>query len=141
LGRTLFREQSYAEAEIAFRKTIRLRPEWEEAHQMAGASANQQGNYDVALQLYDEGLKAHPKSTKIMVNKWGALYNLGRTSEAIAVLQDVLELEPENDLAIYNLGMSYLRMGSRLEAEDQYNLLRSMGSRYADRLRQELDGR
>lgn len=139
MGRFYFREKKHAEAEVAYRKAARFKPEWEEAHQMAGSAANQLGNYDLALQIYDEGLKLNPQSTKIRINKWGALYNLGRTNEAIEVLKDALEIDPNSELAIFNLSMSYLRIGNRIEAESQYSRLRALGSSYAPRLRQSLD--
>ncbi len=138
-GKILFKEDSFAEAENAFREAFRLRPDWESAYQMAGASANQQGNYSIALGLYDQGLAVAPKSVKLRINKWGALYNLGRLSQAVATLEEALGIDPASDLALYNLGTTYFKMGKRLDAEEVYGKLDAMGSRYARVLRARLD--
>lgn len=140
-GRNHFAEQQFAKAEASFREAFRLRPLFENARQMAGAAANQQGNYETALTLYEEGLEVFPKSTKLMINKWGALYNLGRLQQAVDTLVKLLEIDPTYELAMYNLGMTYHRMGKYLEAEEQHTKLVNLGSRFAPVLREKLDGK
>lgn len=139
-GKMLFEVKEHEEAENAFIQACRLRPEYESARQMAGASANQQGDYNGALVHYEEGLKLFPESTKLMINKWGALYNLGQMKAAVAVLKDALKIDPGYQLAYYNLGITYHFMGQHLDAEEQYVKLDSMNSRFAPMLRKRLDG-
>ncbi|MBD3162236.1 MAG: tetratricopeptide repeat protein [Candidatus Eisenbacteria bacterium] len=140
-GRSLFRQQRHQEAEIAFREAIHLRPDWPDAYQMAGATANQQGDYTKALDYYEKGLEVDPNSIVILLNQWGAYFNLGRIQPAIASLEKILSLDPGHDLAAYNLGMTYLQSGRIAEAEAQHRRLQSLESRYAPRLREKIDNR
>jgi Flp pilus assembly protein TadD len=139
-GKNHFNEQQYVKAEASFREAFRLRPLYEDARQMAGASANQQGAYATALELYNDGLAIFPQSTKLMINKWGALYNLGRMQEAVDVLLELLEIDPMYELAMYNLGMTYHRLGKHLDAEEQHTKLSNLKSKFAPVLRKKLDG-
>ncbi|MBM3287100.1 MAG: tetratricopeptide repeat protein [Candidatus Eisenbacteria bacterium] len=140
-GKALFKEAKYPEAEAAFREAARLRPRWEHAYFMGGASAFQQKNYDVAVQIYDEGLKSIPKSAMIMSNKAAALGGLGRVQEAVDVLKAAIEANPTYGMAVFNLGGLYLQMGKRIDAEEQYTKLLEIDKGLADGLRKMLDSK
>ncbi len=139
MGKTFFRQQRFADAEASFLEAARLRPKWDMAYYMAGAASNQQGHYDAALQHYNDALKISPRSAMILNNKWGALYNLGRMQESVDALKEALDADPTYSMALYNLGVTYLKIGRRVDAEEQYNRLAAIDKRMAADLRTQLD--
>ncbi len=141
MGKSAFKQQKFADAEASFRETIRLKPDWAMAYHMAGAAANQQGHYDVALEFYDQGLKVNPNSAMTMTNKSGALYNLGRVQESIEVLKKAIAADSTYALAVHNLGVTYSSMGNRVDAEAMYNKLMTMDRYLAKSLRDRLDAK
>ncbi len=141
MGKSAFKQQKFADAEADFRETIRLKPDWAMAYHMAGAAANQQGHYDVALDLYDRGLKINPNNAMTMTNKSGALYNLGRVQESIEVLKKAMAADSTYALAVHNLGVTYSSMGDRVAAEAMYDKLMTMDRYLAKSLRDRLDAK
>jgi Flp pilus assembly protein TadD len=140
MGKVLLRAKRLSEAIASFEEAIRLRPDWTMAYQMAGTTAGQQGKHEQAISFYDEGLKHDAKSTQLLVLRWGALYNLGRYDDALTTAQKALEIDPQHEVALYDLGTTYVHLGRKPEAEEQLRKLEAMGSSYASRLRQDLGG-
>lgn len=138
MGKLLMRNKKFTDALASFEEAIRLRPEWDLTYQMAGMAANQQGKYDQALSLYDEGLKRNAKNAQLHINRWGALFSLGRAEEALAAVQTALAIDPGNEIAIYDLGKTYVQLDRTPEAEAQLRKLDEMRSPYAARLREEM---
>lgn len=141
MGKNAFKQQKYVDAEADFRETIRLKPDWAAAYHMAGAAANQQGHYDAAVELYDQGLKVNPNNAMTLTNKAGALYNLGRLQESVDVLKKAIQTDPTYALAVHNLGVTYAAMGNRVDAEAMYDQLKPLDKYLAKSLRDRIDGK
>lgn len=139
IGKNQFRTHKFADAEMSFRKAFRLRPDWPMAYHMAGAAANQQGEYARAVELYDAGLAVKPDNALTLTNKSGALYNLGRTQDAITVLEEALRIDPNHGMALHNLGVIYVTLGRFAEAEGVYARLTRADSYLAKALRARID--
>jgi hypothetical protein len=141
MGKNAFKQQKYVDAEADFRETIRLKPDYTAAYHMAGAAANQQGHYDVALELYDQGLKVNPNNAMTLTNKAGALYNLGRLQESIEILKKAIQIDPTYALAVHNLGVTYAAMGNRIDAEAMYEQLKPLDKYLAKSLHDRIEGK
>lgn len=139
IGKNAFRRQQFTDAEASYLEAARLRPDWGMAFYLAGAAANQAGGYDRALQHYDKAIALEPANPMFLNNRWGALFNLGRLEEGVAALKRALEIDPAYGMAMFNLSITYNRMGKRTEAEEQYNALLAVDKTLAANLRKKLD--
>ncbi|MDR0667148.1 MAG: tetratricopeptide repeat protein [Prevotellaceae bacterium] len=69
-----------------------------------------------AIALADSLRKRFPESYAILMERANASFNIGRTNDAIRDLLILIEHEPENALAMLNLGKIYHEAGRRDEA-------------------------
>lgn len=136
-----FRKQSYTDAESSFVHAGRLRPGWLLPWHMAGAAANQQGHYEIALEHYGRALAIDPKSAMTLGNQAGAYYNLHRIDDSMKSLMQAIEADSTYTPAYQMMGAVYLKQGRRDEAERIYQKLLTMDTRTAQSLRDLLDGK
>ncbi len=148
LGTVLVRLNDQADAEADFRKALELDPGYAEAHYALGSLLRQSGREAEASQVLGEydrlssvALGNRERSRRISAYFWEVkdLLEQDRLDEAEAKLGQILELEPQNDLAYYRLGqIFYLRHEyeralekarvalSRKEFEPTYYMLEAM---------------
>lgn len=74
----------------------------------------QTGQYDKTIQAIDEFLKVVPKSVAILTMKAISLEMTKQYDNAILVYEDILSDDPENKIAISNLGMVYYNKGNMI---------------------------
>jgi tetratricopeptide (TPR) repeat protein len=63
-----------------------------------------------------------------------AYMELGLTSDALEAFKRAIQLKPDFGKAYYNLGKSYLAVGNRNGALEQYNILQSIDQDWAEKL-------
>jgi tetratricopeptide (TPR) repeat protein len=63
-----------------------------------------------------------------------AYLELNRFPEALEAFRQAIRLKPDFGRAYYNLGKSYLAMGNRDGALEQYNILQSLDQDWAEKL-------
>ena len=92
----------------------------------------------IALQDYDSALRIDPRLAFVWINKGNLHYAAGDFTSAIQCYTTALELEPAFGAALYNRGLTYLRIGNRrlafndlskageLGVVPSYNLLKRM---------------
>ncbi len=103
------------EAVTAYKKAVRLKPDYQQAHNNLGKVYFTLSQYDDALTEYNNAVKIDP-DFPYAYNNMGVLYNkLGRQDEAVAAYKKALSLDPRYADAYYNLGNIY-------EARMQYDL-------------------
>lgn len=79
-------------------------------------------DYQEALNDYNEGLELVPELPQAWNGKGNLYYLADRFNEAIAAYERALELNlPERQVAYYNLGITYEKMGDEAAAERNYN--------------------
>jgi|GEM_PF-5547528 len=139
MGMVDFRTQRFSDAESSFVQAGRQRPGWALPFHMAGAAANQQGHYQIAIDHYDHALAIDPRSAMTLNNKAGSLYNLHRTSEAMDILNQAIAADSTYAPAYQMLGAAYLATGRRDEAERIYQKLLTLDTRTANNLKVLLD--
>jgi tetratricopeptide (TPR) repeat protein len=71
------------------------------------------GQREPAIETYRIYLKSHSTDAQAQLNLGAALINVGRCSEAVASLQEVLKLELKNRAATYNLALCGVRPTQR----------------------------
>jgi Flp pilus assembly protein TadD len=119
LGTVLVRLNDPADAEADFRKALALDPGYVEAHYALGTLLRQTGRREEAsrsIAEYDRlssaALKNRERTRRISAYFWEVkdLLEHDELEEAERKLHEILELEPQNDLAFYRLGqIFYLR--------------------------------
>lgn len=87
----------------------------------------QKGDYANAIAQYNEALKADDKSLRALAGLGQVLYKSGKTKEALASFQQVIDLTKDNDPIMhtpamasvyYTLGQIYVSQGNLQNAED-----------------------
>jgi tetratricopeptide (TPR) repeat protein len=130
LGLTFKRMQQYEKAIGAFREALRLKPD-------SAAAANLLGATHYSLDQYVEAIAAHKEAVRLEPNNATYIYNLGLTNLELGRKEDALvaynvlqrvnaakakelydEIKssfgtPDNDLANFDLGLSYYEVGAR----------------------------
>ncbi len=116
LGTVLMRMGELAEAETAFRRALALEPENLEARYALGTLLRRQGRSEEAAEVLAEherlsarALEERQRQRRISAYHLDArkLLEQDRLEEAREKLQEILALEPENDLAYYRLGQLF----------------------------------
>jgi protein O-GlcNAc transferase len=119
LATVLVRLGDLAEAERDFRRSLDLYPDYVEAHYALGTLLRQTGRREEAsrsIAEYDRlssaALKNRERTRRVSAYFWEVkdLLEHDQVEEAETKLHEILELEPQNDLAFYRLGqIFYLR--------------------------------
>lgn len=108
------------EAEKAIVEALRIHPD--EAYLFARAAQiyMNQKKWQRALEMADLGLSYEPQHEECLINRGGALLELGRLNEAEMALQQALAVDPENYSAHINMGAVQLRLLKHAEAFTHY---------------------
>ncbi len=88
-----------------------------------GMEAFERGDYDTALGKFTQAEKELPGNAVVQLNKGVALHKLGNHAEAIAALNNALQLDKKGELAQtihYNLGNVHAAMNDKKEAIADY---------------------
>lgn len=102
-----------------------------------------EGDESHAIPLLEAALSKDPHLADAYESMGVILSRLGRLEEAIAVMQQLAELEPEEPMAQTNLSRFYMLMGDKATAEThmaeatRLNMLRSQKAFAAERLAQQ----
>jgi len=100
----------------------------------------EQGDFRQAVREYSQGLKRVPGEKNLLNSLGVALIEMKRISQAITAFHDVLEQDPDNYMALVNLGSAFLQKGQREKAlcffEKAYAVQYHAGLEGVDVLRQ-----
>jgi len=98
-----------------------------EDHYYAALDLMADGKLEEAVTAYRESLAVDPAFTEAMHGLARALQDLRRYDEAIAVAQQITELDPDDVLARTSLSVLYQRKGMIPEAEAEGAKARVLG--------------
>jgi len=76
-----------------------------------------QGEYNQAVQIFDEILETTPTNTKILNLKGIAQSNLGYHKQSMIQFYNVLEIDPDNVIALTGLAMGFANFGEYIEGK------------------------
>jgi len=106
---------------------------------MCNAYANL-GQYKEAIEAYQKAIQINAKSDEPQKlskphNNLGLAYAAsGQLSDAIVEFNQAVQLRPDYAEAHFNLGVAYLQLGRKHEAEEQQRILVRLKSELAARL-------
>ena len=120
-GRTVVRNLDWVSTETLFRSAVQVVPQSAKVHAVLGyemkykqsTAEHEQAreHYQTALGIYPDYMKDDPEFVSHLGD---VLFILGRTSEAVAVLERVVTMSPHWGLY---LGLAYARLGQHDKAE------------------------
>jgi eukaryotic-like serine/threonine-protein kinase len=125
LGWILHRyQQDWSGAEKEYRRAIELNPSYERAHRFYGGFFRDIRRNDLACK---ENRLAHELDPLNIpgTNAWAqCVYEAGHFDDAVRMVQDNLEIDPDNVSSLWALGEIYERQGMFREAIAQYEKAR-----------------
>ena len=92
------------------------------AHNTIGSALAAQGNWDAAIQHFQQALRISPDVSSAECNLGVALVNTGHRADAIPHFRRAMQLDPEYADAHYNLGDALASEGQPAEAIRQFEL-------------------
>jgi TolB-like protein/DNA-binding winged helix-turn-helix (wHTH) protein len=113
LAGSLFLQFDWAGAEVEFRKAVESNPRDAQIRQLYAYFLLTVGRFDEALSQSAAGMRIDPFYPWLAMNHATALFELGRSEEALAEARQIVESESATPNA---LGWIYLRLGREQEA-------------------------
>jgi Flp pilus assembly protein TadD len=124
----------WPEAIDASKQAIRIRPDYAEAHCNLGVAYYKLGRYQEAIEEFRQAVKIRPDYADAHYNLGNAYGKLGRHQEAIDAFKQAVRIKPDDAEAHCNLGVAYLAIGDKNSALAEYNILKSLDSKLANDL-------
>jgi len=87
----------------------------------------EQGNYNGAIEAYDEAIRLDPQSASAWLGKGVALYWQMKDSEALRCFDEAIRLNPDFAAAWNNKGIILEELGRASEADAAYSRARELG--------------
>ena len=120
LGVALAREGRFDEAANHHRASLKIAPDFSQAHNNLGIILGSQGKLDEALYHFRRAMEAEPNQPIMHFNVAAILEAQGKLDEAASEYRKCIQYRPDNPNAYYNLGRTLERQGKPGEALEQY---------------------
>lgn len=133
LGFALVKLNRSEEAIISLRRATSIRQDFPDALEQLGTALFKVRRFDQSADAFQQLVTYRPDA--ISYNHLGeSLIENGKPVEAISALTNALGYNPDHGKVRFNLGKAFLAQGDRESAQNQYEILRSAQSEWADRL-------
>lgn len=124
VARARIQEGRMEAAQEVLTRALQVKPDLAKAQFFMAMTLKAQGRYDRALEYLDAAVKQFPRD-RVMLNETGRILFLKRQyQEAIAMFRRVLEIDPEDLQAHYNLMLCYRGSGDKDMAAREEKLYR-----------------
>ena len=118
----------------AYKRAIRIKPDYGEAHRSLGYSYGEKGQYDLAIASFKEAIRLNPEDAEMHFYLGAAFHRKGQWDAAIASLNEANRLRPDDAWTHHGLGFAYLAAGNRERALEEYKILKELDQEMAQRL-------
>ncbi|MBN2381768.1 tetratricopeptide repeat protein [bacterium] len=109
-------DKQYDQAMENYNKALELNPALLEGYVSRSALFKRSGKYEQALSDLREAERVDPSSEEIKTGIADCYVSLGQLDQAGLVLSQIVESNPRNGIAVYNLGRIQLKQGRTQEA-------------------------
>lgn len=121
-GITDYRQQNFDQAEINFSKALKKKPDNPELNYNLANSHYKNGKYQEALKSYSQATAENTPpdlQQKSLYNSGNALYRMDKLEESIAAYKKVLEMNPKDMDAKFNLEFVREKLKEKKEQDKQ----------------------
>jgi len=134
-GKILHQKGKLSNAERAYKKAIKVNPNFAEPHNMLGNVYFERGRFKEAFNEYRKALKLAPNHPTLL-NNIGNLFQLqGENEKALGWLDKAISQDPDNAVAHNNLGNALWSLGKDVEAVAAYKRAIELNPNLADAYR------
>lgn len=137
LGTNYVKLGCYKKAIKTFKQTIRIKPNHAGAYSNMGVAYVRLGRWNEAIKAYEEAIriKSDAPETYLTYFNLGIAYGqFERYAEAIEAFKQALRIRPNDTETHFTLGLTYLYLGDRSSALDEYTILKELDKKLADSL-------
>lgn len=121
LGLAYYHRGNYPEAELEFKKVLKLDPDFPKAFESLGEILIKRSNYKEAIDYLQRGIKREPYNHTLYHLLAISYWNLGNLDEAKRAIETAIDLEP-NKADLWEIcGEISLELGEIEEAERYFN--------------------
>jgi cytochrome c-type biogenesis protein CcmH/NrfG len=111
LGKLLLAANRLDEAIEYFWRAARLKPDDEDIVEAFGFALLAVGDHRNGVRIYEAVRQRNPSSDRALFNLASAYHQLGRTADAIPLLNEFIEKHPSHARAWHNIGVMHLERG------------------------------
>ncbi|HAH35603.1 Tetratricopeptide repeat-containing protein [Algoriphagus ornithinivorans] len=111
IGKILFEQEKYKDAELALLKAAKLDPVDYEILYLVGRALMMTEDYKTANKFFDRAKEINPKDAKLYFYQGMARAYIGDPLGCAASFNTYVQKEPNNAVAVYNRGFAYLHLG------------------------------
>jgi TonB family protein len=132
------------EALAAYDRAVQIKPDHVDAWFDMAQLYEEMNDHDRALDTLNQALKVRPEGgpSGQIHDLIGSIYfKMGNYEEARDAFKKCLEFSPNFEPAHFQLGRTYLKLGDRDSAIEQYRILREKNPRFAELLLKEINGK
>jgi Tfp pilus assembly protein PilF len=125
----------YTEAIEAYKQAIRIKPDFAEAHCNLGVAYSGLGRYTEAVEACKEAIRIKPDYAELHYNLGRVYYvQLGHDMQASEAFKQAVRIKPDYADAHLGLGLTYLALGDKGSALDEYKILKILDHDLANTL-------
>lgn len=129
LSRMAAHAENYPLALEAVDQALALKPDWEQALVHRARVRIKLGQTQQAAEELARAIKAYPKAAELRLVYAGLLLEQQQVDKAIKQFKRLLVIDPENDGALYSMGLLSIDAGDLAQAEEYFRKLLSVGKR------------
>jgi len=130
---TFRQAQRWHDSVTLFRHALEVTENNAVAHKNLGAALAAQGRNAEALRHVTESLRIQPEPKEYVSQAWLYLQS-GEYGKALQACRNSIAMAPGEEKAHFLAGVSHVHLGDPRSAVGEYQVLRSLGSPYAERL-------
>jgi len=125
---------NHAKAIEAYKRAIRIDPDYASAYYNLGTSYNSLGLYKDAIGTCKQAIRIDPDHVKAYINLGFAYAHLGLHEDAIEACKKAIRIDPTDAKPHFGLGYSYFLIGDKSSALDEYKILKELDINLANKL-------
>ena len=117
-----------------FEAVLKIDPDYADAHLGLGVANGMLGRYDEAEVAYKQAIRLNPDDSDPYFGLGALYFDMERYTEAAEALKQAIRINPNDAMVHYFLGLAYLLSGDTGSAHDEYEILKELDSKIANKL-------